>query len=65
MTAFLHENGYYPSDAQMDGVYTAERYGKLLTMNYSGHDVERDFTRADGSTHHETVKDLEIVEYDR
>lgn len=64
MTAFLNENGYYPSDGQLDGVYTAERYGKILTMNYSGHDVERDFTRPDGSTFHRTVKDLAIEEYD-
>ena len=64
MTAFFNENGYYPSDGQMDGVYTAERYGKLLVMNYSGHDVERDFTRPDGSTYHRMVKDLAIEEHD-
>ena len=64
MTAFFAENGLYVSDGQMDGVFTAERYGKLLTMNYSGHDVTRTFTRPDGTTFDTTVADLAIVEYD-
>ena len=64
MTAFLNENGVYPSDGQMDGVFTAERNGKLIVMNYSKQDVERDFTRPDGTTFHRTIRDLTIEEYD-
>lgn len=64
MTAFFANHGLHVSDGQMDGVFTAERYGKLLTMNYSGHDVERDFTRPDGSVFHEDIPDLTIREYD-
>jgi hypothetical protein len=64
MTAFFVENGLHISDGQMDGVFTAERYGKLLTMNYSGHDVQRIFTRPDGTTFEKTVADLAIEEYD-
>jgi len=64
MTAFFADNGLYVSDGQMDGVYTAERYGKLLTMNYSGHDVTRTFTRPDGTTFDKTVADLALEEYD-
>jgi hypothetical protein len=64
MTAFFAENGLYVSDGQMDGVYTAERYGKMLTMNYSGHDVTRTFTRPDGTTFDTTIPDLALEEYD-
>lgn len=64
MTAFFAENGLYVSDGQMDGVYTAERYGRLLTMNYSGHDVERSFTRPDGTTFDTTIADLALEEYE-
>jgi hypothetical protein len=64
MTAFFAENGLYVSDGQMDGVYTAERYGKMLTMNYSGHDVTRTFTRPDGTTFDTTILDLALEEYD-
>jgi hypothetical protein len=64
MTAFLARHGIRVSDGQLDGVYTAERDGKLLVMNYSGKDIERDFTRADGSTFHRTLCDLAIEEYD-
>ena len=64
MTAFFAENGLYVSDGQMDGVYTAERYGKILTMNYSGHDVTRTFTRPDGTTFDTTIPDLALEEYD-
>ena len=35
-----------------------------MTMNYAGHDVERTFTRPDGTTFDTTVADLTIVEYD-
>jgi hypothetical protein len=64
MTAFFAENGLYVSDGQMDEVYTAERYGKMLTMNYSGHDVERTFTRPDGTIFDTTIPDLALEEYD-
>ena len=64
MTAFFAENGLHVSDGQMDGVYTAERYGRLLTMNYSGHDVERTFTRPDGTTFDATIADLALEEYE-
>ena len=67
MTAFLAENGVLVSDGVMDGVYTARRVhdGKdtLLTMNYSGHDVARSFTRPDGTAFEKVVKDLTIEEY--
>jgi hypothetical protein len=64
MTDFLGKHGIHVSDGQLDGVYTAEREGKLLTMNYSGHDIERDFTRPDGTKFHRTIKDLAIEAYD-
>ena len=48
----------------VDGLFTAERNGKLLVMNYSGHDIERTFTKPDGTKLEKNVKDLEIAEYE-
>ncbi len=64
MTAFFAENGLYVSDGVFDGLFTAQRYGKLLTMNYSGHDITRTLTRPDGTTFETTVPDLTIEEYE-
>ena len=50
MTSFFATHGLYVSDGVMDGVFTAERNGKILAMNYSGKDVERDFTKPDGTS---------------
>jgi hypothetical protein len=66
-TAFLAENGVFVSDGIMDGLYTARRnhdgVDTIFTMNYSGKDITRSFTRPDGSVFEEEVKDLAIVEY--
>lgn len=64
MNAFFAENGLFLSDGVMDGLFTAERYGKMLVMNYSGHDIERTFTKPDGTKFVKNVKDLEIAEYE-
>ncbi len=64
MTAFFAENGLHISDGVFDGLFTAEHYGKLLTMNYSGHDITRKLTRPDGTTFEEMVPDLTIKEYE-
>ena len=66
-TAFLAENGVFVSDGVMDAVYTARRnhdgVDTIFTMNYSGKDITRSFTRPDGSVFETEVKDLSIVEY--
>jgi serine/threonine protein kinase len=67
LTAFLAENGVFVSDGIMDGLYTARRnhdgVDTIFTMNYSGKDITRSFTRPDGSVFETEVKDLAIVEY--
>ncbi|MHC1695699.1 MAG: SUMF1/EgtB/PvdO family nonheme iron enzyme [Eubacteriales bacterium] len=62
MTSFLEDNGIYVTDGVLDDVFTAERYGKLLIMNYSGKDKSRSFRRTNGETIYHEVKDLEILE---
>jgi hypothetical protein len=62
ITAFLREHSVIVTDGILDDIFTAERYGKLLIMNYSGRDVTRSFTRTNGETLTLEVKDLEIVE---
>ena len=63
MSAFLADNGVFVSDGVIDGLYTAHRRGKLLVMNYSGHDIDRTFTAPDGSRFDAHVPDLVIEEY--
>lgn len=62
MTVFLRSHGVNVTDGILDDVFTAERYGKILIMNYSGSDVTRSFTRSNGETLTIEVKDLEILE---
>ena len=63
MTAFLSAKSVFVSDGVLDGVYTAQRRGKLLVMNYSGSDAHRDFTAPDGRRFPVSIPDLTIVEY--
>ena len=62
ITTFLCEHGVYITDGILDDVFTAERYGKLLIMNYSGTDITRSFTRTNGEKITLDIKDLDIIE---
>ncbi len=62
ITAFLAEHGVTVTDGILDDVFTAERYGKMLIMNYSGDDLTRSFTRTNGERFTAGIKDLEIIE---
>lgn len=62
MTDFLSSRGVFVADGILDDVFTAERYGKMLIMNYSGGGVTRTFTRSDGEKFTAAVEDLEILE---
>ena len=63
ITAFLAEHGVFVSDGVLDKLYTARRGDELLVMNYSGADIERDFTAPDGARFHKLVPDLAIEAY--
>ncbi|MBQ7727980.1 MAG: SUMF1/EgtB/PvdO family nonheme iron enzyme [Clostridia bacterium] len=62
ITAFLTVHGVFIPDAQIDRVFVAQRRNKLLIMNDSGKDIERQFTRSGGQRFSAQIQDNTIVE---
>jgi hypothetical protein len=65
ITAFLADHGVFIPDAQIDHVFVAQRRNKLLIMNDSGKDIERQFTRSGGQRFSAQIQDNTIVELQR
>lgn len=63
MAEFLRRRGVSVPDGEIDGVYVAEKYGKLLCMNYSGRDLEKTLYFPDGEVKTVLIPDLAIEEY--
>lgn len=63
MTAFLSQNGVRVPDGILDDIYVAEKDGRLLVMNYAGHDISRPLLLPDGRRMEAALPDLSITEW--